>query len=102
MNLFMTKMGYLAIQGRTAMKRSHSPRRRGLTSFLWTCNCRMLTESTQPRCLNRIENLSHSRRGAYRMDVSARRGKRFESGYCNLLDKTGLAPNVKGDHQGIY
>ncbi len=22
-------------------------------------------------------------------------GKSFESGYCNLLDKTGLAPNVK-------
>src|SRR5262245_23340677 len=36
------------------------------------------------------------------MDVSIRRGKSFESGYCNLLDKTGLAPNVKGDHRGMY
>src|SRR4029434_1280935 len=36
------------------------------------------------------------------MDVSTRRGKSFASGYHNLLDKTGLAPNVKGDHRGIY
>src|SRR6266850_7507720 len=36
------------------------------------------------------------------MDVSTRGGKSFESGYYNLLDKTGLAPNVKGDHRGIY
>ena len=42
------------------------------------------------------------RRGAYRMDVSTRGGKLLESRYCNLLDKTGLAPNTKGDHRGIY
>src|SRR6266536_5397962 len=36
------------------------------------------------------------------MDVSTRGGKSFESGYGNLLDKAGLAPNVKGDHRGIY
>src|SRR6266478_2212547 len=36
------------------------------------------------------------------MDVSTRGGKGSESGYYNLLDKTGLAPNLKGDHRGIY
>src|SRR5262245_48310860 len=36
------------------------------------------------------------------MDVSTRRGKSFESGYHNLLNKTGLVPNVKGDHRGTY
>src|SRR6266850_6106283 len=36
------------------------------------------------------------------MDVSIIGGKSFESRYCYLLDKTGLAPNVKGDHRRIY
>src|SRR6266513_1685533 len=49
-----------------------------------------------------VFSVAHSRRGAYRMDVSTMGGKSFESGYCNLLDKTGLAPNVKGDHREIY
>jgi hypothetical protein len=38
----------------------------------------------------------------YGMDVSTIGGKGCESGHCNLLDKTGLAPNVKGDHRGTY
>ena len=48
------------------------------------------------------ENRSHPRRGTYGVDVSTLRGKSFKSGYCNLLDKTGLAPNVKGDNRGTY
>src|SRR5262249_46826784 len=84
------------------MKRSHSPRRRGPTSFLWTCNCRMLTEPPQPRCLNRIPKPLAFPSWRLPDDVSTIGGKSFESGYCNLLNKTGLAPNVKGDHRGTY
>jgi hypothetical protein len=36
------------------------------------------------------------------MDVSNFGKKSFESGYCNLFDKTGLASDIKGDHRGIY
>jgi hypothetical protein len=36
------------------------------------------------------------------MDVSTLGGKSFESRYYNLLDKTGVAPNVKGDHRGKH
>jgi hypothetical protein len=36
------------------------------------------------------------------VDVGTIGGKSFERGYCNLLDKTGLAADVKGDHREIY
>ena len=36
------------------------------------------------------------------MDVRTVGGKSYESGYCNLLDKTGLASDLKGDHRKIY
>ena len=36
------------------------------------------------------------------MDISTIGGKSWQSGDRNLLDKTGLASDVKGDHRGIY
>ena len=36
------------------------------------------------------------------MDISTIGGKSFESRYYNLLDKTGLASDVKRNHRGIY
>src|SRR4030095_816279 len=36
------------------------------------------------------------------MDVGTIGGKSCQSGDRNLLDKTGLASDVKGDHRGIY
>ena len=54
LNLFITKMGYGAITAKNSYEAIAFAEAKGPTSFLWTCNCRMLTESTQPRCLNRI------------------------------------------------
>ena len=103
MNLFITKMGYGAITAKNSYEALAFAEAEGPDLILMDMQLPDVDGVTTTVMLKQNPKTSRIPVVALTGWMSAlREEKSFESGYCNLLDKTGLAPNLKGDHRGIY
>ena len=103
LNLFITKMGYRAITAKNSYEAITFAEAEGPDLIFMDMQLPDVDGVNTTAMLKQNPKTSRIPVVALTgMDVSTMGGKSFESGYCNLLDKTGLAPNVKGDHRGIY